>query len=55
MTEPLFKGIKTQDGEVFNIKTDEEKNLLIPIPLNKEVIYVKILRETILEMIKDGE
>ena len=55
----IIKGIETEDGEKLHAKLDEEKNLLIPIPVTysgkTDVLYMQIPRNIFLEMIKGGE
>lgn len=52
----VYSSIKDYDGTVFPVKLDDEKNLLIPLEMPfKNIIYVKIDRELIREMMKGVE
>lgn len=48
----IVKSIKTLDGKIHIPRLDEEKNLLLPFPFEREVIYYMIPRELIVEMVK---
>ena len=47
-----IKTIDVIDGKTHVPQLDEEKNLLIPLPWNHTVLYYRIPRELIVEMVK---